>query len=491
MLSYMLDTQLERVPFLIRIFEKTLQNPRLLALLTSTSDAETLAEAPLYFRQNLLFPYLHGMLYCLQLREAGGQKLLDYAFRSDPPTSSEQILHPEKWLVERDPPVEIDLASLDSLMPGMVRTSEGTWGELNIGVVLAAHKDEGGVTEAAASAASGWGGDRFALWSGPKSEIGVWVTDWDTPADAREFERAARTALRDWTVVARAQRVVLWQTRGKVKRAVRRALPSSLFEAPAEHRSARAPDLTALGITEADRPTPANLAEFVQISSRLQEFAFPIDYAEYAQELRDLLADPEVAAAMVEMLEDMSAQDIAALQENPLIQEMRQKILTQTPVESVLADGVLRLPRMAVEIPVPSSEHWAALAELPEGLTPRPILMLKHDSGRVLAVLALELPTPTLLEAVAAGAEAQLEALAGFEKHSGDYVSYNSLRAYELEFSFTEQNVQLRGFQSFFLIDRYLLSLQTFAAGAESSDEAFEELRSTFSGVRRTGSDSQ
>ena len=43
------------------------------------------------------FPYLGGALFATELREAGGQAAVDAAF-ADPPTTTEQVLHPEKYL---------------------------------------------------------------------------------------------------------------------------------------------------------------------------------------------------------------------------------------------------------------------------------------------------------------------------------------------------------------------------------------------------------
>ena len=56
---------------------------------------------------------------------------------------------------------------------------------------------EGGVaTAAAGDAAAGWGGDRLAVVAGPSDAWAVaWQTEWDSPADAAEFEAAAETAL--------------------------------------------------------------------------------------------------------------------------------------------------------------------------------------------------------------------------------------------------------------------------------------------------------
>ena len=46
------------------------------------------------------------------------------------------------------------------------------------------------------NAAAGWDGDRYRLLEGPQGETLVWVSRWDTEADARDFANAAQRAFR-------------------------------------------------------------------------------------------------------------------------------------------------------------------------------------------------------------------------------------------------------------------------------------------------------
>ena len=104
------------------------------------------------------------------------------------PESTEQILHPEKWVqVEGPLPVRLDV----SLGDGWRRAARGTWGEWQTRELLGGNADD---------AAAGWGGDRYELWqrgacaTPPCRENDVLVMKWrwDTAKDAREFERTLR-----------------------------------------------------------------------------------------------------------------------------------------------------------------------------------------------------------------------------------------------------------------------------------------------------------
>jgi hypothetical protein len=151
--------------------------------------------APAYLREGLVFPYLQGLLFCAAVRDAGGQELLDHAFRENPPRSSEQILHPEKWLGGTDPPIEIALPDLTALLEAPRRTA-GTLGEHDVRLLLAERLPD--ADPAALRAASeGWGGDAFALYGDAPDDLLVWVTEWDTPEDAAEFRALAAEAFPD------------------------------------------------------------------------------------------------------------------------------------------------------------------------------------------------------------------------------------------------------------------------------------------------------
>ena len=102
------------------------------------------------------------------------------------PDSTEQILHPEKW-VEVETPDRVTLGV--DLGPGWRRTARGTWGEWQTAALIGGD-------------AAGWGGDRYELWqrgtcaAAPcrSEDVLVMRWSWDTRADAREFEAALRAA---------------------------------------------------------------------------------------------------------------------------------------------------------------------------------------------------------------------------------------------------------------------------------------------------------
>ena len=63
----------------------------------------SLREAPVILSETMIFPYLRGLVFCAHLTNDGGWKALDDAYR-EPPLSTEQILHPEKYRAKPDLP---------------------------------------------------------------------------------------------------------------------------------------------------------------------------------------------------------------------------------------------------------------------------------------------------------------------------------------------------------------------------------------------------
>ncbi len=129
----------------------------------------------------MTFPYLRGLVFCTRLANDDGWKAIDKAYR-DPPLSTEQILHPDKYLAHADPPLAIDLGRLDAGC-GWKEAGQNVVGELQLSVLLKSYDGR--------RAAAGWGGDRYAVFEGPEGHLGlVWRTTWDTEDDAREFARS-------------------------------------------------------------------------------------------------------------------------------------------------------------------------------------------------------------------------------------------------------------------------------------------------------------
>lgn len=149
-------------------------------------SASSTAGIPPYLLSSLLFSYVVGERFVARLRAvAGGWKLVNYALRSRPPVSTEQVIHPEKYLVG-EKPVRVSLRV--RALAGWKRLAHGTIGEFDTDQVLKL-----GVSDTAAgNAAAGWGGGAYSLWgSGSRRALVVgWA--WDTALDAAQFDRALR-----------------------------------------------------------------------------------------------------------------------------------------------------------------------------------------------------------------------------------------------------------------------------------------------------------
>jgi hypothetical protein len=147
---------------------------------------------PPYLLSSLLFSYTGGERFVMRLREvARGWKLVNYALRTRPPSSTEQVIHPEKYLVN-EKPVRVRLAGVRRALPaGWKRIAHGTIGEFDTDALMKL-----GVSDVAAGdAAAGWGGGTYELW-GPGGKALVLGWAWDTARDAAEFDRALRVYAR-------------------------------------------------------------------------------------------------------------------------------------------------------------------------------------------------------------------------------------------------------------------------------------------------------
>ncbi|HYO14245.1 MAG TPA: hypothetical protein VE685_13700 [Thermoanaerobaculia bacterium] len=233
MMSYALKTdeldELTSIGAALRSWMK--DSERFVSTMPDLPGGEELAKAPAWVRDSLLFSYFQGFAFCLEVRQRGGQRLLDKAFTTDPPRSSEQILHPEKWLGRRDDPVVLPWPDLSRALPGYRKAAEGELGEASLRTLL---RETARAGEKAADAAAGWGGDRFAVYEKDGRRVLLWLTEWDTEADAAEF-RAAIEALGDtWRVESLGPKRVQ-VTRGGLSEDERGAVRGALG-APASRR---------------------------------------------------------------------------------------------------------------------------------------------------------------------------------------------------------------------------------------------------------------
>ncbi len=155
-----------------------------------TTDVRKLAQAPRFLREELLFPYLRGQVFCQELFSEGGWSALADAF-AHPPTSSAQILHPEKYLANpREEPVNVDFGNVEIL--GQQPAMDNVLGEFGARQLFSAwlHDDD-----RAAAAASGWRGDRYLVYGDAKAHSYIWKTACADAAAAKRFSDAASDVL--------------------------------------------------------------------------------------------------------------------------------------------------------------------------------------------------------------------------------------------------------------------------------------------------------
>jgi hypothetical protein len=150
---------------------------------SALSGASTLAGAPAIVKYQLLMPYLDGFKFSLEILKKRKWQGLNQVLNR-PPQSSEQILHPEKYLA-LEKPVAVHIGYRPA--PGQLASS-GVIGEYFLNVLLAGSAE-------ISDAASGWGGDFYAVYRNGGSTMLLWEAQWDTPGDCSRFSAAFRNFL--------------------------------------------------------------------------------------------------------------------------------------------------------------------------------------------------------------------------------------------------------------------------------------------------------
>lgn len=152
---------------------------------TGASATEQIEKAPRVLRETLLFPYFQGMGWVSGVYKQGGWDAVSAAYKNLP-KSTEQILHNDKYAADELP----QQVSVRDISPKLGRgwkmadnDVEGEWGYYLILDQILASPD------VSKRASAGWGGDRYALFTGPKPTdvLVVQKTVWDSEQDAREF----------------------------------------------------------------------------------------------------------------------------------------------------------------------------------------------------------------------------------------------------------------------------------------------------------------
>jgi len=166
-------------------------SPQAISELDKSSTDTKLNAEPLYMREQLLFPYTDGFDFVQQAyQNHGGYPGVDAVFLN-PPDSTQQILHPDKYWSHVEP-IDVKLPDLSPALGGgwrMINTN--VLGELDIRLILEQLTD----STRAVQGSSGWAGDHWELLDQNGRQALVLATVWDSESSAQAFFDAFGLAL--------------------------------------------------------------------------------------------------------------------------------------------------------------------------------------------------------------------------------------------------------------------------------------------------------
>jgi hypothetical protein len=150
----------------------------------SQASMPIFAAAPRVIQETLIFPYLSGAEFYRNYKERKPGTVI----YKDMPASTEQIIHPAAFFVNRDSPTKVTLGTLSNA----TASYDNDLGEFETRLFLFEHvKDQ----NEAVRGASGWDGDRYAVVTTPRGSGVAWLTVWDSPVEAGEFFHIAGQAI--------------------------------------------------------------------------------------------------------------------------------------------------------------------------------------------------------------------------------------------------------------------------------------------------------
>jgi hypothetical protein len=158
--------------------------------LQSALSTGVVQQVPAIIKRSVVAPYVDGLSFVNALRRRGGWQAVDAAWKRLP-TSTEQILHLEKYDAHEGPEALAPLAPAASGPTKPVYSD--VYGEETLGILF----QEWMPARAARAAAAGWAGDRVTAFSDGGLTSIAWRIRYDTEAAAanglRAFGRGALT----------------------------------------------------------------------------------------------------------------------------------------------------------------------------------------------------------------------------------------------------------------------------------------------------------
>lgn len=179
-----------------------------------------LEETPRFMVETLLGAYLRGMIFVAN-EHRGGWPAVEKLY-SNPPASSEMILHPEKYESGEKPTrIAFPEFEAEAALKGWKALEDNALGEIQLGIIF----KEYDLPDIGPIAAAGWDGDRYAVLEkdGTGDHMFLLATRWDSETEAAEFAGA----------YAEVARVKDGET-GRTTRIVHEGLAVHVAEAPAD-----------------------------------------------------------------------------------------------------------------------------------------------------------------------------------------------------------------------------------------------------------------
>jgi hypothetical protein len=189
MLDYILEPAgrtFAQVPDLVLIMHTQLE--------LMNSQFQVLKSAPDYIKESLVFPYSYGTAFLQKVRAHNEPWSAVDKIYADLPSSTEQIMHPEKYLNQRDNPKPVAVEDpAPRLGKGWKIAYRNVLGEFSLYLLLKLHLPD----DLAKSAAAGWGGDQVILVEedGGKHGLVIAESTWDDQESADRFYGALSTWL--------------------------------------------------------------------------------------------------------------------------------------------------------------------------------------------------------------------------------------------------------------------------------------------------------
>ncbi len=149
------------------------------------------SDIPPFIDDSQLWPYTDGLQFIAAIQREGGVDAINAAFEN-PPVSTEQIMHPERY--PNDVPTPVDVPDLSGeLGAGWDDLDVEEVGEMWLDQALRLRLEGSDADQAAA----GWDGGIYRAWTNGDRVAIVLATAWDTKDDAAAFAEAMQRWIDD------------------------------------------------------------------------------------------------------------------------------------------------------------------------------------------------------------------------------------------------------------------------------------------------------